>query len=64
MEGVGVVTTDGLDGVNFHASELALLDVPVEGSGGVSAGEDVLGHEETPVDVFPVGALTETGDLY
>lgn len=64
MEGVGVVTTDGLDGVNFHASELALLDVPVEGSGGVSAGEDVLGHEETPVDVFPVGALTETGDLH
>ena len=64
VQGVGVVAADVLDGVDLESSKLELAHVPVERSGSISSREDVLGHEESPGDVLPVGALAEASDLH
>ena len=64
VEGKGIVDTDVLDVLDLEASLLELVDVPVEGGGGISTREDVLGHEDSPGHVLPVGSLPESGDLH
>ena len=64
VEGEGIVDTNILDALDLHASLLELVDVPVQGSGGVSAGENVLSHENAPGYVLPVGSFPKSSDLH
>mmetsp|Transcript_28137 Transcript_28137/g.85994 ORF Transcript_28137/g.85994 Transcript_28137/m.85994 type:complete len:216 (-) Transcript_28137:744-1391(-) len=50
--------------MDLETGFLELLGVPIEGRGSISAGEDVLRHEESPLDVLPVGTLAQTGHLH
>lgn len=58
-----VMDSDGVDVLDLETSALELLDDPVQGHGGISTGEDVLGHEETPDEVLVLPSSTETGNL-
>ena len=45
----GVVYTEDIDGLDFEAGSLNLVDNPTEGAGGVCTWEDIFVHEDTPV---------------
>lgn len=62
-EGSRVVDTNGINTLNFPAGLLALVNVETERSGSVSAGEDVLVHEQTPDEILKLPRLAETSDL-
>ena len=64
VQSVGVVSADVLHGVNLESGKLELANVPVEGSRGISPGEDVLGHEQSPGDILPVGTLAKASNLH
>ncbi len=64
VQRVRVVATDFFHRLHGKPRQLQLPNVPVQGSGGIGTGENVLVHEETPGDVLPVGALAQTGDLH
>mmetsp|Transcript_16384 Transcript_16384/g.44175 ORF Transcript_16384/g.44175 Transcript_16384/m.44175 type:complete len:542 (+) Transcript_16384:464-2089(+) len=62
--GVRVVPSNGLHRLDLKAGLLQLKHIPVARGAGVGAGEDVLGHEEPPGRVLPVGALAQARHLH
>jgi len=48
LDSMGVVHSLVADSLYFEASTFDLVDVPVEGAGGIRSGEDVLAHEDAP----------------
>lgn len=62
-KGRRVVDANGVDHLDLEAGALELVDDPAKGAGCVSAGEDVLVHEETPGEILELPGLAKTGDL-
>lgn len=54
---------NGINVLDLETSTLKLVDDPAKRSGGVGTGEDVLVHEETPVQVLVLPSLSETSVL-
>lgn len=57
------MNTNGINVLDLETSTLKLVDDPAKRSGGVGTGEDVLVHEETPVQVLVLPSLSETSVL-
>jgi hypothetical protein len=58
-----VVDTNGINTLDFKTSALQLIDDESKRSAGVSSGEDVLVHEQTPDEILILPRLTDTSDL-
>lgn len=59
----GVVDTNVVDGNGLKASALHLVEEEGQRSGGVGTGENVLVHEQTPVEILVLPVLSQTGVL-
>lgn len=57
------MNTNGVDGLDLKASGLEAVHNEAKGSTGISTGEDVLVHEQTPDEVLVLPGLAETSDL-
>lgn len=58
-----VVHTDGVNSLNLKAGTLKTVHDETKRSTGISTGEDVLVHEETPDEVLVLPRLAETSNL-
>lgn len=58
-----VVNANGVDALDLEAGALELVDNPAKRSGSVGAGEDVLGHEQTPDEILVLPGLSQTSVL-
>ena len=59
----GVVHANGVNALDLEAGALAPVDDEAKRGARVSAGEDVLVHEETPDEILVLPRLAETGHL-
>lgn len=58
-----VVDANGVDSLDLEPGTLELVGKPAQWARGISTGEDVLVHEQTPDEVLILPGLTETSDL-
>lgn len=63
MNGGRIVDTKDVNVLDLETSSLNLRHDPAERAGGVSTGEDVFVHEETPNEILILPVGTKTGDL-
>lgn len=59
----GVVDTNVINGNSLETSTLHLVEEEGQGGRGVSSGENVLVHEQTPVEILVLPVLSQTGVL-
>ena len=57
------MNTDGIDALDLKASALKLVDDETKRSRGISTGEDIFIHEETPDEILKLPSLAKTSDL-
>ena len=55
--------TDRLLAANLETARFQLIDHPTQWTRGIGTWEDILAHEETPVEVLELPVTTKTGNL-
>lgn len=63
MNSDSVMDSTVFNSVKFKSLSFKLVGDPVEWAGGISTGEDVAVHEESPDEVLEMPDSSETGDL-